>query len=292
MSIKLFSLTLVLLQFGGLLYASIPACDELCREMHRIVNDAAKDHDLRDDAFQFLVLIAEGRGGSPSAELSSRLSLSGGILSIPSDPDLSIRSTAFRRMGELTTPMVVSYLKKFKREDFLPSDRRILWASVQVGIYTAELEALRTNDEKYQLLDSLLLNDQNPSAPGDVQYWAWNRLCDDGVLGSFPIIKSAIGRYYSDSRSIDESDFCEDRMRSISGQPSRVAALQGILISNTEISERLRRWAIGQLLRMDSEESRKALDSFAKWVDELPVGHQSREELQVLRMNLRMKRLD
>ena len=36
MSIKLFSLTLVLLQFGGLLYASIPACDELCREMHRI----------------------------------------------------------------------------------------------------------------------------------------------------------------------------------------------------------------------------------------------------------------
>src|SRR5690606_30459053 len=179
-----------------------------------------------------------------------------------------------------------------KREDFLPSDRRILWASVQVGIYTAELEALRTNDEKYQLLDSLLLNDQNPSAPGDVQYWAWNKLCDDGVLGSLPIIKSAIGRYYSDSRSIDESDFCEDRMRSISGQPSRVTALQGILISNTETSERLRRWAIGQLLRMDSEESRKALSAFAKWVDELPVGHQNREELQVLRMNLRMKRLD
>lgn len=291
MLIRCCLLVLLLQQLGGVLYASISARDEICREMHRVVNDAANDHDLRDDAFQFLVLITEGRGGSTSTQLRSRLGLSMALSTIPPDSDLSLRSMAFRRMGELGTPRVVSYLKKFEREDFAPSDRRILWASLLVGIYTAELEALSTNDEKYRLLDSLLLSDHNSSAPGDVQYWAWNKLCDDGALGSLPIIKSAIGRYYSDSRATDASNFCEDRIRSMSGQPNRVIALQGILMSNTETSERLRRWATGQLLRMDSKESRRALSNFVKWVDGLPVGHQGRAELQELQMQLQMKRL-
>ena len=183
-------------------------------------------------------------------------------------------------------------MKAFKENDFSPRDRRILWAAVQIGIHTSELEGITSNAENHQLLEILLLNNSTPAAPGDVQSCDLNKLCDDGALAALPLIKSAMDAYYGDSRSIDAAQFCEERIRSVSGQPSQLIALQTVLTDNTWGSERLRMWALGRLIRMNSEESRNVLSAFAKWVDDLPVGHQNRAELQDLRMHLRTKRLE
>lgn len=292
MLIKCAFFVVALFQLGGLLYASVSSCDEICREMNRVVDEASRNAELRDDAFQLLVLIAEGRGGQPSAQLISRLRLTETVGAVPADPDISLRAEAFRRMGEVATPQAISYLKRFTEKDFSPSDRRTLWAAVQIGLLTAQLEEMASNLQKHRLLESLLLNDSATPARGDVQYWAWNRLCDDGVLGALPLIKAAMDVYYGDGRSIDEGRFCEERMWSVSENPNPLDTFRHVLIHNASASERLRLWALGRVIRMNSDESRKVLSAFIEWVDGLPAGHQGRAELHDLRMYLRTMQLD
>lgn len=283
---------LALFSLGGFLYASVFSCDEMCREMNRVVDEASRNAALRDDAFQFLVLITEGRGGRPSAQLISRLRLTEIVGTVPADPDISLRAEAFRRLGELATPQAIRYLKRFTEKDFSPNDRRTLWAAVQIGLLTAELEEMGSSPQKHQLLESLLLTDSATPVRGDVQSWAWNRLCDDGVLGALPLIKAAMDDYYGDGRSIDEGRFCEERMWSVSGKPNPIDAYRDVLIHNAGASERLRLWAFDRVIRMNTDESRKVLNAFIQWVDGLPAGHPDRAALQETRRHLRTMQLD
>ena len=102
-------------------------------------------------------------------------------------------------------------------------------------------------------------------------------------MGALRLIVAAMDNYYGAERSVSEARFCEERMWSVTGKATQLTAFRDVLIDNNRASKRLRMWAIGELIRTNTEESRHVLNSFTVWVASLPAGHPERNELEELR---------
>lgn len=285
---KITLVALILLQYGVSLAMASGHCDVLC-QMERNVKEASasSNAERQHQLFVELKQIAEKSVARSQHESGNE----GKSVDLGSDTyAIEMKGRSLQLMGKLGTEECIRYLSNIKKSSLTERERRVVWTSAQLALSMARASMIRDKYKRVHFLEELLAHNGPEAVVGDVKYWAWQWLCDHGSIGSFDIISTAIHEYYADRRADAEIAYCSERMRYISSNSSRLAALEKALLDVGQTDERLRRWAVTSLLELESADADRILARFIDWATTLPMGSKERSEMYPLVHGIRADR--
>ena len=269
---------LIWLLWGTMCWASSPMPGTAAKLRFELVLQLVQqDSSLASPALEFMKGVAENRAAVLPVQLESQLQLRPNELQSPNYLSDLARAHAFRAIGRLGTPEAIAYLEGVGAEDFTPDDGHEPWQAAQEALQDALLEKIPNWAEKAQVLEAKIRENSAPEGNGYVANWAGERLCNSGMLASYPVVQEFLLQQDS-VRGPENARFCELRMRALASSPDRVAALGSILTVTAGLAdERLTNWAIDELTEMKSSRADEVMERFEKSVSDLPNGPQKRE---------------
>jgi hypothetical protein len=98
----------------------------------------------------------------------------------------------------------------------------------------------------------------------NVRIWAADELANRGAKETLPQIVEAVRKVYSGQRGEEYVRLCQAKIDLLNGYPSRLDALsRALVMADSTHEQRIRRWAIGELGKLDSPSSRSVLIGYA-----------------------------
>ena len=179
----------------------------------------------------------------------------------------SIRAYAFQKIGEVGLEESMIFLSTLKQADIGPDTTGEMWPAAQIALASVRLSRIADPQSKIEFLEGLL----NPRVPASS--WAVDQLCDRGSVMSMRVIRPYIGRVLSGQPGEEDIQFCEGRMQIVSSSSDRARALGSVLnVNSAPETDRLIRWAMGQLGEMDSPAAEAELVRFKNEMKTIPKG--------------------
>lgn len=267
------SRVLVLLVATATCFASEPVPADQARERYeQILNEVRQEPSLSRSALDLLRAVAESRGEDVASDAAVRFGFDAGEFKDRKYKFMSSRGPALWAIGELGTPEAVAYLESLQQADFDPRDEFELWATVQRTLLDLTLDQIPSEAEKARYLEGVIRE-------GTTAFWAAARLCETGMLSSFPVVDQYL-RTRNPQRGAENAQFCEARMGTLASNPDRITALSSVLqVTNGLADEKLTMWAIRSLTAMESPRADEIMERYEQQVLDLPDGSPQKREL-------------
>ena len=217
-------------------------------------------------AFEVLRLVSLGRNKMAPEKAETELGLGEGEIRKPAYSATGVRACALQIIGKMHNAQAIEFLANLQRSDVIQESGDELWTSAQNALSYARLSNIEDPRLKIEFLEGLV----TPRTPSS--FWAVNRLCDSGAVASLDVAKAYLKLAWSGEYGEEQSRFCEARMQVIFGNPDRAKALGSVLkigVRSTEL-DKLRDWAIVQLLEMDNPTADLELSRFRMEIRKRP----------------------
>jgi hypothetical protein len=171
----------------------LPPFNMECALLDRVSAVAASNSPANRTALTVLqqVALKGPAGGVPGLEAEVR-GRPGEFLR-PDYQHVDVRVHALRAIGRAATAEAVTFLSKLTREQLGPDSTGQLWPAAQLALREALYQRIRDPRERIEFLERTIQPRQKvDNWGGTVVSWAVHELCDNGVVGSLPLIAEAI----------------------------------------------------------------------------------------------------
>jgi hypothetical protein len=153
---------------------------------------------------------------------------------------------------------VVAYLGGKAKASMTADSADFLWPAVQASLQAARLSLIEDPRAAEDFIDETLRR-----SSGAVASWAVNEACNRGLAGSLPLVRESIRKRDHSSRADAAIKLCEDKIRVLSRDGSRLRALELALDGDDlNTSPDLIRWIISQLAEEGSTSAQRLIDGF------------------------------
>jgi hypothetical protein len=235
-------------------------------------------------ALEILEHVAEGHPDSVSEESASQVGLKTTEFQEFREAyfkDSSVRVRALLKIGDTALPEAVQYLSSLTPTGLSADDSHQVWPAAQVALRQALLTRIPDAQGKIEFLENTLVEPHDAVSNSGVTNWTIQALCNRGSLTSLPMIQKSLFNSFGVQRAQEEMQFCESRMRVVSGDPDRTKALASVLTIDGGIKDqRLTSWAIYQLASMHSSKADAELKRYSAAIEKLPAGFPDKEHLR------------
>lgn len=235
------------------------------RLFDRVVAQARETPTLKEPAFHFLRLIAEGRKGEMSPELLAAFSYREELFAPLQFPYAPVRARAFEQIGRLATPEALAYLESVDVSQFLAVEDQPMAAAIPLGIFLARVAQITDSQRRWEFYAETLRHP--PEGLGrDGPLWLAERgLCTEGALSFLPDVEAYARRWGSQGEPEDDIRYCKEMMNLAATHVSRIAAFEAALYMDTKTHGKyFHAGAINLLSEIYTKESQAALTRFAQ----------------------------
>ena len=174
-----------------------------------------------------------------------------------------LRYFAVMELGKLKAVVVKDRLEALAEQLDWSDQTRQLRTQAYLSYWMVKVASQPAEQHQIELLRQAL---KKGVTIGAVQDWAADELSNRGVAGALPeIVKSIRDRYpFPDKWAQDRIWFCKTRIELLAERPSRQEALiEALGMKDITQYQALKQWAIEELGKLDTPESRQALIGFA-----------------------------
>jgi hypothetical protein len=178
---------------------------------------------------------------------------------------VNFRALAAERLGELKPIEVRQTLKTVAEKLEWKDPYWQLKDAVTVAYWQGEVAARPSEEEQRQLLLKLLWPEKHePPHASMVGIWAVDELANRGVKSALPEMAKRIEFDYSGTYGAKLVRLCTTKVELLNSHPTRYDALvKALRMEDSDQDQRLRHWAIKELGKLETKESRDALATFA-----------------------------
>ncbi len=181
-----------------------------------------------------------------------------------STQSMRLRRYAAKKLGEIGAIETKDMLKTVAENlEWSDSTRILKWHAFEAywKIRVAEEPSKKTQVE---LLMEALHERFDGLRADNVRRWAVNELANRGIEEAFPEIVKSIKSTYSGDRAEEQIQLCTTKIKLVSSSTSRQEALSTALATEDPTRRQfLKQWAIDQLGKLKTEESRMMLINYA-----------------------------
>jgi hypothetical protein len=223
-------------------------------------SSAAKRGEHRQASLDLMRAIAEGKSKEAVLAAADESGLRSYVQDQYGFDSTRTRCYAFERIGSTDLPEAEAYLNAITKETIVTDDgQKIFMAARLAG---QKLLFRRETDPRLQIL---FLEDRASRGPDPLTVlWAADELCNRGSIGSFTIVKYLYEGLWSGSYGEQLAENCRTRMDIVNGNPNRATALGSVLVASAPLQqESILRWAVIQLVELDSPQANEILDRYA-----------------------------
>jgi hypothetical protein len=254
----LFALATALLQAE-----TFPLDWQSARLFEEIVSQARDKAPLKEVAFRFLKIVAEGRKDEISRELVADFRSRGNFFHPQQLAEIGVRARAYEQIGRLATPEALAYLESIDLTQFTTVEEQPFARSIPFGIFLAKAGQMEDAQRRWEFYAETLRHPPAGLGRDGPLAAAYSGLCTEGALGFLPDIEMHIRRGRARKEQEDRIQSCRQMMHMVASHSSRVAGLEAALYVDTNVyGKYFRAWAIQVLAEMHTQESRTALEKF------------------------------
>lgn len=183
---------------------------------------------------------------------------------VQEEKDVHLRQFAAEKLGELEAVEAKDMLKALAETlEWGDSTRRIKWTAF-LAYWQIKVAEQSSKEEQIQLLVQALHEKFDGLIASNVQMWAANELANRGVEKALPEIIKSIRYRNPTERGEEQIRLCTTKIKLLTTTASRQEALtEALVIEDSTQYQRLKRWAIKELEKLNTQESRYILIGYA-----------------------------
>jgi hypothetical protein len=231
----------------------------------RVVTQARDNPELKDAAFHFLRVVAEGRKDEISRESLAAFSYRGDYFQPRELAEIGVRARAYEQIGRLATPEALAYLESIDLAQFTTVEDQPFAMSIPFGIFLAKAGQIEDPQRRWEFYAETLRHPPEGLGRGGPLAAAYGGLCTEGALGFLPNVEAHIRRGSARKDQEEQIQSCKQMMHLVASHSSRAAGLEAALYVDTNVyGKYFRSWAIQELGEMHTEESQAILKKFVQ----------------------------
>ena len=236
-----------------------------------VVARARENSELQNPAFVLLQTAAEGRAEQITAVMLRPFGIETKYIEIDAMNSLAVRGLAYLAIGKLSDPRALVYLENIQDQELSDQERMALSGPIRDAVYMARLAQFPDPERRAQFLIEIVRTKRKDKFAMVPARWAEDELCRAGELVFLSEVEASIASDAPSRRDEGRSLLCREKMRLVTSQPDRTAALASALRSKTTLeNDALLSWVIAELIELRTKESWAVLSRF---VDETKQTH-------------------
>lgn len=236
---------------------------QTARLFEEIVTQARDNPPLKEVAFRFLKIVAEGRKDEISRELVADFRSKGNFFHPQQLAEIGVRARAYEQIGRLATPEALAYLEGINLSQFTTVEDQPFARFIPFGIFLAKAGQIEDPQRRWEFYAETLRHPPEGLGRDGPLAAAYGGLCTEGALSFLPDVETYIRRGNNSKEEEERIQSCKQLMHFVASHPSRVAGLEVALYVDTNVHGKyIRPWAIEVLAEIHTKESRAALEKF------------------------------